>query len=209
MNLNQPPDFLWIYFSNIKHYKMKKLSKTFYLGSILGGFIGGMALLFGVGIGFIFASVDAWKVQDINFAVFIPLVLLMFLGYALFTYGISIFYILLYKAWQPIQDKYVRTTPGKAVGFMFIPFYNFYWVFMAYWGFACDYNKFIQRMGITVPPLNEKMFLAFCILNICSAIPYLGFLAALPALVIMGIVCSNMIDAVNNLHEAEHRLIPT
>jgi hypothetical protein len=54
-------------------------------------------------------------------------------------------YILLYKLWKNIQDGYASTTAGKAVGFMFIPFFNFYWFFRVYWGLAKDLNRYIDR----------------------------------------------------------------
>ena len=40
-----------------------------------------------------------------------------------------------------IQAGGVRTTPGKAVGFLFIPFFNLYWVFTTYVGLAKDWNR--------------------------------------------------------------------
>jgi hypothetical protein len=54
-------------------------------------------------------------------------------------------YILVYKFWQILQDGFARTTPGKAVGFMFIPFFNFYWLFVAYYGLSKDQDAYIKR----------------------------------------------------------------
>src|SRR5262249_1193601 len=48
--------------------------------------------------------------------------------------------ILIYKAWDLIQDGRPQTTPGKAVGFLFIPFFNLYWIFIAFRGLAEDLN---------------------------------------------------------------------
>jgi hypothetical protein len=53
--------------------------------------------------------------------------------------------ILLYKYWQIDQDGYSKTTPGKAVGFLFIPLFNIYWAFIAYGGLAGDQNRFITQ----------------------------------------------------------------
>jgi hypothetical protein len=79
-------------------------------------------------------------------------------------YGTVIALVLLYKAWKAIQDGQVRTTPGRAVGFLFIPFYNFYWIFQAYWGLAKDYNSYISRHDISAARLPHGLFLAFCII---------------------------------------------
>ena len=57
-----------------------------------------------------------------------------------------------HKAWQTLQDPHARTTPRKAIGFMFIPLLNLYWVFQLIWGFAKDYNAYCRRHGIGRPP---------------------------------------------------------
>src|SRR6266852_5492001 len=38
-----------------------------------------------------------------------------------------------YRMWSAIQDGHARTTPGKAVGLMFVPLFNVYWMFVAFW----------------------------------------------------------------------------
>jgi len=53
-------------------------------------------------------------------------------------------YILLYRFWQVNQDGRASTTPGRAVGFMFIPFFNLYWCFRAYPGLSLDQNRYID-----------------------------------------------------------------
>jgi hypothetical protein len=54
-------------------------------------------------------------------------------------------YVLVYKLWKVVQDGYASTSAGKAVGFLFIPFFNYYWFFRAFWGLAKDLNKYIER----------------------------------------------------------------
>jgi hypothetical protein len=83
-----------------------------------------------------------------------------------------------------IQDGNASTTPEKAVGFLFIPFYNFYWIFKDWYGFAQDYNRYIERNALNTAKLPEGLFLAFCILFIGSMVPFLNYLAGLPFLVI-------------------------
>lgn len=98
------------------------------------------------------------------------------------------FLVLLYKAWQAIQDGQVRTTPGQAVGFLFIPFFNLYWMFVSIWGWAQDYNGYKARHNVPGEPASEGMFLAFLI---C----YLIFPPACLVLVFM--VVSKMCDGIN------------
>lgn len=85
-------------------------------------------------------------------------------------------YILLYKHWVIISDGRVRTSPGMAVGLCFVPFFNFYWVFVAYHGLTQDMNAYCRRHDIPAPPANESLALTYCILHVCYLIPYLGVL---------------------------------
>jgi hypothetical protein len=54
-------------------------------------------------------------------------------------------FILVYHFWKTIQDGYARTSPGKAVGFLFIPVFFYYWIFVAFFGLSQDLNAFIKR----------------------------------------------------------------
>lgn len=109
----------------------------------------------------------------------------IFIGFFTVIAGAVLMYILLYRFWQVIQDGVVRTTPGKAVGYCFIPFYNFYWTFTAFHGLAQDINRYCRERSIHAPIVNEQLALWLCILNICNIIPYLNFLTGVAALVIM------------------------
>lgn len=64
---------------------------------------------------------------------------------------------------------------GRAVGFLFIPFFNLYWVFPSYQTLSQLLNRLMaQPRYATGRPTNTGMATAYCILNICSIIPYLG-----------------------------------
>ena len=109
----------------------------------------------------------------------------------------AVFYFrLLYLAWAAIQDGPARTTPGKAVGFCFIPFYNLYWAFQAFHGFAVDFNQFATQRGLSVR-MPEGIFLAYSILLIASSLPILSIFAILPMLVLFVMVIIHLCDAVN------------
>jgi len=168
---------------------MQTLSKGFYLGSIILGFLGG-AVLVGIGL-----AVMADGDEDAGTA-------LMFLAYIPMIYGVVIACVLMYKIWKAIQGPTARTTPGKAVGFLFIPFYNFYWQFMAFWGWTKDYNALIQQRGLSAPRAPEGLALAICILNLVGIIPFIGYLSGLINLVLMIVFYNAVIDRVNILASA-------
>lgn len=72
--------------------------------------------------------------------------------------------VLLYDLWATIQDGRARTTPGKAVGFCFIPFFNIYWIFQAWWGLSKDMNAYMARWSIPAPRVSQGLGLTICIM---------------------------------------------
>jgi len=181
---------------------MKRLSKWFYLGSIIGGEVGGIVIFVAAVALLVLSGIFTDDFVNLSYVatwVLATGILLILLGFAAILFGSSIWYLLLYRAWAVIQDGNASTTPEKAVGFLFIPFYNFYWIFKAWYGFAEDYNRYIDRYALNAPKLGEGLFLAFCILFICAMVPFLNYLAGLPFLVIFIITANKTIDAVNSL----------
>ena len=65
----------------------------------------------------------------------------------------------LYRCWRLIQDGYAHTTPGKAVGFNFIPFFQIYWIFISVYCLAKDLNAYAARYQITAPRAREGLVL--------------------------------------------------
>jgi uncharacterized membrane protein len=187
---------------------MQKLSKGFYLGSIIGSWVvAGLLLVIGIVI-LIAAGVIETEFKNINWDLIGGGAIFIMMAIAVGIYGSVIGCILLYKAWKAIQDGQPRTTPGKAVGFLFIPFFNLYWIFMAYWGFAQDFNKYLNLKSLAVPKLSEGLFLSYPILMLCSGIPYIGSLAGLAEFGVGILVYNFMIDAVNNLCGASGQPAP-
>ncbi len=66
----------------------------------------------------------------------------------------------LYQCWSLIPKKNRRAWPGQYVGFLFVPFYNLYWVFPAYYGLVKRQNALLpeEKRG------NGKIVLTFLIL---------------------------------------------
>jgi hypothetical protein len=81
---------------------------------------------------------------------------------------------------------------GKAIGFLFIPFFNFYWVFV-FWLRLADRINFQFRLRNQAPPVNRGLVLAAVIVGI---IPYVGLISWL---IIYPIVISEIQGACNAL----------
>ncbi|MEA2043126.1 MAG: hypothetical protein U9N85_11325, partial [Bacteroidota bacterium] len=50
--------------------------------------------------------------------------------------------IILYKAWSVIKDGETNISPGAAVGYLFIPVFNFYWIFIAFRQLFIETHKY-------------------------------------------------------------------
>lgn len=114
----------------------------FWVGMIAGGAMTGLA-------------VSDSKVEELLMVSWAPLLL-----------SIIVTWILVYKAWAAIQDGRARTTPGKALGFLFIPIFNIYWLFVAIGGWGTEFNAFADRQRVAGYRASPGLFLAHCILSL-------------------------------------------
>jgi hypothetical protein len=62
-------------------------------------------------------------------------------------------------------------TPGKAVGFLFIPLFNLYWMWQVFYGWAKDYNLYVGRHRISAPVVSENIFLGYVLSTYVSCVP--------------------------------------
>ena len=106
---------------------------------------------------------------------------LLSISYILYGIVCILFLVILYRSWKVIQDGTPRTTPGKAIGFLFIPFFNIYWLFIATVGLVKDMNKYANERGITGIKVSKKIALSHYILLLLSYIPFISILTIIPA----------------------------
>jgi tetratricopeptide (TPR) repeat protein len=111
---------------------------------------------------------------------------------------------LTYRMWNAIQDGQVPISPWKAVGCLLIPIFNLYWFFRAVWGFAQEYNRFVERHRVNTRKLPESLFLAYCVLCFTAWIPLLGILTGVVSLGLLFAGIWRVCDAVNVLVSVEN-----
>ncbi|HMD84774.1 MAG TPA: hypothetical protein VKO18_08750 [Terriglobia bacterium] len=163
---------------------MNRVSKGLFLGSVAIGF----------GIADVLAIVAKVRTRTAS-----PQGVLSLIGLSSIPmlYGAIFMAVLWYKSWAAIQDGHARTTPGKAIGFLFIPFFNIYWVFQAAWGLSKDFNAYLQRHSIPAARLPEGLFLAFCILGFTTWIPVVGLVLLIVNYILGLIMVSALCDGIN------------
>lgn len=170
---------------------MEKIKKGFYVGLWLAGYIG-FWLLLSIAMSLMWISPKIAPVGGV----------LYLFAWACLILSVVMGMMLLYKMWAAVQGPTARTTPGKAVGFLFIPIFNLYWIFQAYWGWAEDYNKMVKERQINVPLMPQGLALVVSIFHVITIIPYIGLLFTLPHVILMTVFFVKGAGRINNLVDA-------
>jgi hypothetical protein len=172
---------------------MKRLSKAaYFVPTFIGYFLSVPAVLF---LMVVFGEGRGRDREVIPF--------LMIPAMAPMLLGVIAQLVLVYKMWAAIADDRPRTSPGAAVGLVFVPLFNLYWVFQAYFGWTKDFNRAASERGLAVRRAPEGLALAICIFTILSGLPLLGLaFAALNQLLLL-VFMNGAINSVNSLLEAK------
>ena len=166
---------------------MNKISKGFFLGSIA----------IGLGIADVLMIIGTIKAKSGDS----DALGMIGLSYIPMLYGAVVMLMLYHKMWASIQDGHARTTPGRAVGMLFVPFYNLYWAFQVIWGFSKDYNAYVERHGTKAARLPEELFLANVIMCFLTWIPVIGLIILVVNYFIVLVMVTKICDAINTTTE--------
>jgi hypothetical protein len=121
---------------------------------------------------------------------------IMGIGSLLTMAGGIMMFIYLYRAWVLLQPGGASTTPGKAVGFLFIPLFSLYWIFIAVGKWPKDWNRIIGSYPNLsgAPRASEGIFLTWAI---CVVVPFLFPVT----LVVMFLAIKEMCSSINFMHD--------
>ena len=50
-----------------------------------------------------------------------------------------------YRCWEALPERFRATSPGQAVGYLFIPLFNFYWAFISFPKLAAGFNNLLAE----------------------------------------------------------------
>lgn len=124
----------------------------------------------------------------LSVVIFMLFILLVFLIFSAVS-AIS-FYRLVYNLWKIVPPEIAETTPGMAVGLLFIPFFNLYWIFVAYGGLARAYNR---MSGGRIPDL-ESFVRTGNVFEVLTWIPYLGGICSLVSFILQLLFMKRFVD---------------
>lgn len=173
---------------------VERTNFTLYLVPFLLGF----ALLFG----------GAFMMESKHFGHSSPGILMLILGGLSLLFGVIVGLVYLHRAWTLLQPGGAATTPGKAVGFLFIPLFTIYWRFIAYWKWSQDWNRITAsyRNLAGAPRASEGLCLTYAILGAVTAfINYAGIVELILALIVMKHIC-NSVNFMCDVREARSSL---
>jgi len=143
--------------------------------------------------------------QGVIDQVFDTVLLLIGLCALLYIGFVTCFFV--YKIWSIIPPDSADITPAKAVGFLFIPLFNMYWVFQVFWGFSHRYNRFVRESYPNAPVVPENFFLGFSVLAVLSVIfmvvPAAGIILAAMAYLVLVFLVIKTFDAVSALRKED------
>jgi hypothetical protein len=138
-------------------------------------------------------------------------IFMIFIGVVLLLSAHIYFVVILFRAWQfSINESYLLNlnpsieSAGKAVGYLFIPFFNFYWMFIAYGKLAKDLSAIADAKGVLITIPNE-MGLALAILCVVSIIPVVGYVTSVIALIMLPIFISQVITQCSLIAEENQK----
>ncbi|MCX5773011.1 MAG: hypothetical protein NTX05_00115 [Fusobacteria bacterium] len=142
------------------------------------------------------------KVQGIVMALTLFIIALV-----IFILSIIFSMILLYYFWESIKDgSSTRISPGKAVGFMFIPFFNLYWSFQAYVGLSADMKSYLEENKISARAPSNLVGGGIVILSVFLVFSAKGVIILLWISIILNMLfLFQGYSAVKAIYEAEDR----
>jgi hypothetical protein len=110
--------------------------------------------------------------------------------------------ILHHKCWAALPEQHRATTPARAVGFLFIPFFNFYWAFVSWPKLSQGLSTWREERGM---PLRSTrgLGIAYSILFVCACtlglIPGVGILIGIAQLVIFILYYHRVASSINEV----------
>jgi len=101
------------------------------------------------------------------------------------------FMVLFYQTWRFVINESHRDdltpsieTPGKALGYCFIPFYNFYWLFIAFGKLPKDINKLAEKRSVE-SRVSDGLGIVIPVLLLAGFIPFVGYFTGAANLLIL------------------------
>lgn len=188
----------FVNFEENRREKMNKMSKKLHIGiygASLGVFVVTLAILI------LLVAISVAKNSNTLFNTALSFALSFgILGMVQFIIVHSVYnFLMLSKMWGAIQDGKTEITTGKAIGYLFIPVFNLYWIFKVWGNFPNAYKQFAQRQRRQNAKISDGVFDFYPIfLLLCGVLVFPVLILPFVFMFIISKTC----DAVNALENA-------
>ena len=110
------------------------------------------------------ASSQVWHAPSPQADVLFGGALYVMLGLAAFNLA------LVYNMWRVlVRGGQARCSPGAATGLLLVPGVNVIWLFVAFVGWAKDYNRTLEANNLDLPPIPERTMWAYILATLLPA----------------------------------------
>lgn len=110
-----------------------------------------------------------------------------------------------WACWKALPEHLRFTTPQRAVGYMFIPFYNLYWGFISFPKLVDGVIRWQSARGLPTSDQLRSLALTMAIAHVCmltiGLIPMLGSMVSIGTTVFFAIFYKSVTEALNQLPE--------
>ena len=111
--------------------------------------------------------------------------------------------LLHWACWKALPEHLRFTTPQRAVGYMFIPFYNFYWAFISFPKLAEGVTRWQSACGFQACTQLRTLAMAMAITHVCiftvGFIPVLGSLVDIGSVIVFAMFYKQLTESLNQL----------
>ena len=112
-----------------------------------------------------------------------------------------------YKCWKAVPASFARLTPGKAVGYLFIPFFNLYWSFPSFYGLAQDCSVLAKDKGLrgftSLPGLGLTYAILFGVNILTANIPVLSLFVVIAQFIMWILLYHSILGVLNGQSNAK------
>jgi len=119
--------------------------------------------------------------------------------------GLVVMSVLHYQCWEALPPRFRATSPGKAVGFLFIPGFHIYWLFVSFPKLAEGILRWQRESGAERPVDARGLGVAYAVLEGVSvygvfvSLPLVDIPLTLASLVVFGLFYARVVSVANHL----------
>lgn len=128
---------------------------------------------------------------------------LIAVGGILYVGGFVQYLIIHYRFWSAIPKEIAATTPGLAIGLLFVPIFNLYWYFVSFYSLAKNVNQTLEERGIKSDRVNAELAIAMAICLLMTALPTVGLFAVVGAIIFLLVYMRAVALALESLRSHE------